>query len=97
MRAVYLSDLNIAARTLLAIPKAKRAATIADLLCSAHLADKYRKRTGQNHKIYGNGTLSDACQTMPAERMPDRCDPNYLDCMGIVIQALLYRRAHEDA
>lgn len=97
MRAVHLTDLNIAARTLLALAPDQRAGAIARLLICAHIADKYRKKTGRAHALYGNGTLGAACQSHPKRRMPDRCDPAYLECFRIVIHALLDRTKHENA
>lgn len=94
MRALHLSDLNIAVRTLLAVPAQERAATIQELLSTAHMADKYRKHTGRAHAKYGNGTLSAACQHRSKARCPNRCDPNYLECMEIVIKSLISRDTH---
>lgn len=95
MRAVHLSDLNIAARTLLAVPEAIRADMIKEVLSQAQVADKYRKRTGRSHAQFGNGSLSAACQHRIKSRRPDRCDPNYLECLEIVIQALIGRAGDE--
>ena len=95
MRAVHLSDLNLAARTLLAVPVMQRRDTIRDIFKAAHIADKYRKRTGRPHTWFGNGTISGACQRRAKAHSPDRCDPDYLACMGIVIRALLDRKLHD--
>ena len=92
MRAVHLSDLNVAVRTLMAVRANERAFEFERLLDQAQTADKYRKRTGRAHFSYGNGTLGAACQAHAKRPMPDRCDPEYLSCMETVIRGLLARR-----
>lgn len=96
MRAVHLSDLNMAARTLICARVPDRAVMLASLLEQAHVADKYRKRTGRAHPQFGNGTLSDACQQHPRASMPDRCDPQYLGCLAVVINGLLKTRSDQN-
>ena len=91
MRAVHLSDLNMAARTLLAVPQRGRRKLVQSLIHNAHVADKYRKKTGRAHPQYGDGSLCAVCQPMTKVAMPDRCDPRYLDSLGIVIEGLLAR------
>jgi len=49
MRAVHLSDLNVAVRTLMAVRANERAFKFERLLDQAQTADKYRKRTGRAH------------------------------------------------
>ena len=89
MRAVHLSDLNMAARTLLAVPDTGRRNLAHLLIKNAHLADKYRKKTGRAHPRYGDGSLCAVCLPLARTAMPDRCDPRYLECLGIVIEGLL--------
>tara|TARA_R110002096_G_scaffold144906_1_gene302240 strand:+ start:79 stop:378 length:300 start_codon:yes stop_codon:yes gene_type:complete len=89
MRAVHLSDLNMATRTLLAVPDKGRRKLVQLLIQNAHLADKYRKKTGRTHPQYGDGSLCAVCLPMARAAMPDRCDPRYLACLGIVIEGLL--------
>ena len=91
MRAVHLSDLNMAARALLAAPERRRRNLVRLLIQNACLADTYRKKTGKVHPQYGDGSLCAACQPMTKAAMPDRCDPDYLECLGIVIEGLLGR------
>ena len=56
MRAVHLSGLNLAARTLMIVRAEDRSRWIAQILDQAHAADKFRKRIGRAHLPYGNGT-----------------------------------------
>ncbi|WP_458790291.1 DUF7742 family protein [Yoonia sp. MH D7] len=84
-----MSDLNLGARTLLCARETDRAKFIKTLLEQAHTADKYRKRMGKAHPEFGNGTLSDACGRYGRLPMPDRCDPQYLRCLGDVIKGIL--------
>ena len=95
MRAVHLSDLNLASRTLMVVAPSQRQAFAQGLLDAAHVADKVRKRTGRAHVQYGNGTLGGACQRHPKAKMPDWCDSEYLDCMQMVIVALAGRNSHQ--
>lgn len=93
MRAVHLSDLNLAARTLMLVRAQDRSARIAQILDQAHTADKFRKRIGRAHFPYGNGTLAAACQPYPKHTMPNHCDQNYLASMDAVVRGLLARRS----
>ncbi len=95
MRSVHLSDLNLAARTLMVAPDAQRVGMMETLLVRAQTADKYRKKTGRAHARYGNGSLGAACQDWPKAPMPDRCDPNYLMCLHAVVQALITVGSHQ--
>lgn len=96
MRAVHLSDLNLAARTLLAVPDQARVGTMQCLVNAARVADKYRKRTGRAHIVYGDGTLGSACQHREKVNMPDRCDKKYLDCMRIAIEQIIGKGVDDD-
>ena len=97
MRAVYLSDLNLAGRTLMMVRAEDRSRWIAQILDHAHAADKFRKRIGRAHLPYGNGTLAAACQHHPKHPMPIHCDANYLASMEAVIRGLLARQTHANA
>lgn len=66
------------------------------LVENAHIADKYRKYTGLAHPQFGNGTLGAACQNYPKAPMPDRCQPQYLDCLKVVVEGLLTHKTDDD-
>ena len=89
MRAIHLSDLNLAARTLMVAHSCERLKFLFSLFENTNAADKYRKHTGLAHPQFGNGSLGAACQNYPKAPMPDRCQPQYLDCLRVVIEGLL--------
>lgn len=93
MRPVLVNDLHMAARALMAVPPADRTTAIKNIVVHAQAADLYRKRLGRSHRLWGNGTLSSACQGHACVRMPSRCDRDFLDCLAVVIQALRGRTA----
>lgn len=96
MRAIHLSDLNLAARTLMLARSHDRLKTLFSLIENAYIADQYRKHTGLAHPQFGNGSLGAACQGYVKAQMPDRCHPQYLDCLRIVIEGLLARKSDDD-
>lgn len=95
MRAIHLTDLNLAVRTLLAVPMRDQVALMKRLLVMARTADKFRKRIGRVHLVFGNGSLGAACQRFPKVPMPDRCDHTYLDCLQIVVTELRNHATNE--
>lgn len=97
MRAVHLSDLNLAARTLMLVRAEDRPLRIALILDQAQAADKFRKRIGRAHVHFGNGTLAAACQHYVKHPMPSQCDANYLASMEAVIRGLLARSTDANA
>ncbi|MFD1912126.1 hypothetical protein [Halodurantibacterium flavum] len=92
MRTVLIGDAVAAARALLPLPRASRPAMMARLIDEAHQADCCRKRLGRWHPRFGNGTLMDAASRYPQPREPFLDDPDYLDCLLVVLAALLARR-----
>ena len=57
MREIGLTDLDLATRVLLAVPRGRWAATAAELIADAHTADLWRKRQGCAHPNGGTGSL----------------------------------------
>lgn len=88
MRRVHLTDLNIATRVLMAADESCRHGIAAELIANAQIADRYRKRTGRNHFVWGAGSLADACRNHPRAMRPLGCDPLFLTCLATVITAL---------
>lgn len=88
MRPILVNDLHTAARTLMAVPRAERLTAMNAIMVQAQAADLYRKRLGRSHRVWGNGTLASACQSHACVRMPSRCDAEFLDCLGVVVQTL---------
>ncbi len=88
MRPVTLTDLAAAARVLLALPEARRAAAMAALIVRAEAADRYRRRNGLGHPVYGNGTLLAAALAHPAAA-PEAGARDYLACLALATEAVL--------
>lgn len=76
---------------LLALPDRKRAAAMVALIEAARLADRYRKRTGRAHPVYGTGSLMGAAAARRQLPEPWLDDPEYLECLAVVIAALRAR------
>ncbi|MCC6304093.1 MAG: hypothetical protein IT545_02730 [Rhodobacteraceae bacterium] len=93
MRPVLHGDVVAAARALRLAPLGARAALIGRLIAEADLADRWRRRTGRAHPRAGNGSLMAAAAAWPQAPEPFLSDADYLDCLRIVIEALIARRA----
>lgn len=91
MRPVTLTDLAAAARVLLALPEAQRAAGLAALLARAQTAEQHRRDTGRNHPAYGNGTLLAAALAHPRAEPQSPGTQDYLTCLSLVLDALVAR------
>lgn len=89
MRAVTLTDLGAAARVLLALPEARRAAGAVALLARAETADRHRRETGRAHPLYGNGTLLAAALAHPSRDPDEPGARDYLACLALVLETLL--------
>lgn len=57
MRAVCSDDLSVAVRALLAVAAQTRPWLARRMVQEAHWADKYRKRFGRRHLLWGDGSL----------------------------------------
>lgn len=60
MRAVRSEDLMVAARALMAVEQDTRPWLARRMAQEARWADKYRKRFGRRHVLWGDGTLRGA-------------------------------------
>lgn len=92
MRNVAHPDLSTAARALLALPEARRPAEAARMLVEAEAADRYRKRTGRSHPVWGNGTLEGAGRSRVLAAPRPLSDPEYLAALALVLDAILRHR-----
>jgi hypothetical protein len=63
MRRLVPADLDAAARALLAVPPTARQRLAGRLVVEADAADRYRRRFGRAHPIWGNGTLESAARS----------------------------------
>lgn len=96
MRAVGLSDLDVAARALLALPPDRWADMADGLVRDAHVADLWRKRFGTAHPSGGTGSLyaqATLGQTVPSSD----CTPHYCAALREVLRALEARRKRANA
>lgn len=95
MRAVGLSDLDVAARALLAWPRRDWAEIARALIEGAHTADIWRKRHGVAHPGGGTGSLYAQASLRP--RVPSsECSARYCAALGTVLAALEAWRARID-
>ena len=88
MRPIGLTDLNDAVRAVLAAPEDDRAATAARIVGQACLADRYRKRMGRRHPVWGDGTLSAAARAGPIVAASGWCDRDYRAALALMLAAL---------
>lgn len=94
MRAVGLSDLDLATRALLAVPRDTWSDLAAELIEQAHNADVWRKRTGSAHPGGGTGSLYAQASLLP--RTPtSQCSVQYCAALSVVLQALENWRGRE--
>jgi len=87
MRAVGLSDLDAAARALLAVPKDRWSVTAERLIQEAHIADLWRKRFGTAHPNGGTGSLY-AQAALGQAVSSSQCSAQYCSALGVVLCAL---------
>ena len=93
MRTVTHGDIVAAACLARGIAEDGRCAFILRLLDQAHSADKYRKRTGCAHPLWGDGTLmAVARKNRTAQSEPFFSDVDYLETIATVIETLLFWR-----
>ena len=92
MRALAPADISVAARALLCLPEAAREPAITRMVSEADAADRYQKRLGHGHPLWGNGTLEAAARNRPLAAPRSLSDGDYLSCMALVLDALLAHR-----
>jgi len=87
-------DVISLARLLLTFGADFRARMAGRIIERAQIAELHRRRTGQHHKDYGDGSIDQAARTA-AEHMhralppePHLSDPDYLDCMIVALTAI---------
>lgn len=93
MRAVMHGDVVAAARVLRALAPQDRPRAISRLIAEAEAGDRYRKRFGRAHPLFGTGALMSAAARHPRPPEPGLNDVDYLDCLHQVIVALIARAA----
>ena len=90
MRTITHGDVTAAARAVRPLPPAVRRRAVRSLLEKADAADRFRKRFGRAHPLWGNGSLMAVALAAAAGREePALSDRDYLEAMAAVIEALL--------
>ncbi len=97
MRPVLHGDVVAAARVLLRVPEAGRRALMRQLLEQASVADRFRKRLGRGHPVWGNGSLMAVAMGRPMMREPFLDDPDYCRCLVVVLKTLILWRSERAA
>ena len=92
MQPVLVTDLTMAARALLAAPYAQRMELAAGMLQAADFGDRYRRRFGQVHPCWGDGTLAAAARKHALAIEPALDDMDYCACLELVLLQLMARR-----
>lgn len=92
MREILHADVTAAAAALMSVPEVARMAALDEMFLRAGAADAYRRRFGRLHPFWGNGSLYDAALRAGAKRQPRLSDDRYIDCLYLVIGALVERR-----
>ena len=92
MRPLAPSDLSTAARMLLVLPDADRVAVMGRVISEAEAADRYRKRIGQAHPFWGNGSLEAAARARPLAPPRKFSDSDYLACIALALDVVLVHR-----
>ena len=97
MRAVLAGDLWAAARALRSLPAARRASACRRLLEEADAAHRYHRRFGRAHPRWGTGSImARAGQAGPLPPAPPLSDPDWCDCLAVVLLELArFRRARQ--
>lgn len=87
MRAIGLSDLDIATRAVMATPRERWPSTAERLIEDAHLADLWRKHFGTGHPNGGTGSLYAQAALAPTVGSSD-CTAQYCAALCTVMKAL---------
>lgn len=90
MRAVTSGDLRLLARHLAGLRRTERPDVALRLLERAHVADRYRKRTGKAHRLWGDGSLAAAIpKASLAGTEPSVADRDHLEALSDALTAIL--------
>lgn len=90
MRAITSGDLHLLTRYLAGVRPADRATAARRVIEQAHLADRYRKRLGRAHRVWGDGSLGAALPWAAlAATGPFLSDRDHLEAMSDALRAIL--------
>lgn len=88
MRPLTYQDVVAAARVLSRLPSELRGPELELMLDEAGTADRFRKRCGRWHSMYGNGSLEAAARLRPIGPTLKFDDPENLACLSQVFDRL---------
>lgn len=88
MRPLLPGDLDCAVAVVMGQPPAARAGVAAELLAQADLADRFRKRLGRAHPVFGTGSLMSAALCWPDAPRGRVYDASYCAALIVVLTAL---------
>lgn len=88
MRPLLPGDLDCAVAVVMAQPPETRARVAARLLEQADLADRYRKRLGRAHPVFGTGSLMSAALGWPDQPKVRGFDGSYCAALIVVLTAV---------
>lgn len=91
MRAVFYGDVCATVRALLVVQSDQRGAACKRIFKEADIADRFVRRLGKVHPHWGAGTLRDAAQNRALAPDPGFDDPDFLDCLSLVLDELRKR------
>jgi len=91
MRPVLHGDVVAAARHLLTVPEVLRRQVMRKLIHRAGLADRFRRRFGRCHLLWGDGTLQGVASRRALAGEPYLDDLEYCACMALVFEVLIDR------
>ena len=93
MRPLGPGDLDCAVAVVMRQPPVERKAVAARLLFEADVADRYRKRLGRAHPVYGSGSVLSAALRWPDGPRGRVYDASYCAALIVVLTAVQDWRA----
>ena len=88
MRPLLPGDLDCAVAVVMAQPPEDRPRVAAQLLAQADVADRYRKRLGRAHPVFGTGSLMSAALGWPDAPRGGVYDASYCVALIVVLTAV---------
>lgn len=88
MRPALHGDVVAAARAIYGFPKKDRAGALRRLVRAATWAERFRRTHHRPHPYWGDGSLMAAALAEDPPPEPRLNDPDYCDCLVLVLQAL---------
>ncbi|MGB5868736.1 MAG: hypothetical protein WBH04_00930 [Albidovulum sp.] len=96
MRSVTHADVMAAARRLWGLPREAWEGALSRALIKAHAADRYRKRIGRCHPLWGNGSLAGALMSEgPLPPQPFLSDTTFLEATAEAINSIVEWRKRQ--